>query len=124
MSKYNDFDRTKTAECFSNSEEVENYAKKKFPRELGHSSHQEQKKKNVLERTLANPKDGGINPRMSCWKFQRKWTPDVPRYECVESRSLEQERWMYDSLHLGIIRTQNFYFARFTKQISSVSTEQ
>ena len=26
-------------------------------------------------------------------KFQRQWTSDIPRYQCVESRSLEMERW-------------------------------
>ena len=36
-------------------------------------------------------------------------------------RTLEEERWkMYDSRHCGAL----FLFARFTKQISSVSTEQ
>ena len=28
---------------------------------------------------------------------------DIPRYQCVESRSPEEERWMmYDSRHCGI----------------------
>ena len=36
-------------------------------------------------------------------KIWRKRTSDIPRYQCVKSRSSEEERWnMYDSLHCRI----------------------
>ena len=86
----------------SSSEKVKNYAKR-FQR--GHWSFicprdVDKHYGNAHLQTRRKMKFGG---RCHAGKFQRKRTSDVPRCQCVESRSPEEERWkMYDSLHCGI----------------------
>ena len=42
--------------------------------------------------------------------LQRKWTPTIPRYQCVESRNTEKKGDVQFT-SLRILRTQNFCFA-------------
>ena len=96
-------DKENCEECLSNSEKVKICAKKKgFRVDSGHSSAKE-KTKNGMERTRTKLRENGIQRLLSCRKCQRKPTADIPRQQCVKSRSLEKERWkMYESVDCGI----------------------
>ena len=77
--------------------------KKRFPR--GHGSFLGSGTEDKWDGTHNPDPEGEWNTTVDVMGeiFQRKRTSSTPSYQCVESRSLERERWkIYDSLHCGI----------------------
>ena len=73
----------------------------------------QEKKTDGIERIITNLKESGILLPMSWWKNLSKCTYSTPRYQCVESRTLEKERWGdVRCTSMRHLRMQSSYFAQ------------
>ena len=110
-----DWERKLQWMCFSNSVTVKNYAKR-LP--LGPwSFHGPGTRKIVWNAQIQAWRKVENYRRCHGRQFQRHWISSIPSCQCVELG-------MVDSLQRGNLRTQTFYVAQFSQQISSVSMEQ